>query len=99
MTAQLIDGKAVAKKVRAEVTRAAEAFERRRGRKPGLEVVLVGDDPASQVYVRGKEKASNEAGIRGVVHRLSADTSQAKLIELVERLNHDPSVDGILVQM
>jgi methylenetetrahydrofolate dehydrogenase (NADP+)/methenyltetrahydrofolate cyclohydrolase len=99
MTAQLIDGKAVAQKVRAEVQERVDAFVKRYARKPGLEVVLVGDDPVSQVYVRNKEKASNEIGMRGAVHRLPGDTSQAKLLELVARLNADPSVDGILVQM
>jgi methylenetetrahydrofolate dehydrogenase (NADP+) / methenyltetrahydrofolate cyclohydrolase len=99
MTAQLIDGKKIAEKVRAEAQQRAEAFSQKHGRKPALEVVLVGDDPASQVYVRSKEKASNQAGLRGAVHRLPADTSQAKLQELVQRLNADPDVDGILVQM
>jgi methylenetetrahydrofolate dehydrogenase (NADP+)/methenyltetrahydrofolate cyclohydrolase len=99
MTAQLIDGKAIAQKVRAEVQARAVAFEQRHGRKPGLEVVLVGDDPASHVYVRNKERASGEVGMRGVAHRLPADTSQAKVIELVRALNADPNVDGILVQL
>jgi methylenetetrahydrofolate dehydrogenase (NADP+)/methenyltetrahydrofolate cyclohydrolase len=99
MAALLIDGKEVAKKVRAEVKLRAEEFERQYGRKVGLEVVLVGDDPASQVYVRSKEKASVEAGMRGAVHRLPADASQASVVELVRRLNADPSVDGILVQL
>ncbi|MFI5306266.1 MAG: bifunctional methylenetetrahydrofolate dehydrogenase/methenyltetrahydrofolate cyclohydrolase FolD [Polyangiales bacterium] len=99
MTAQLIDGKAVAKKVRAEVAQRISAFVARHGRKPGLEVVLVGDDPASHVYVRNKEKASAEIGMRGAAHRLPADTSQAKLMELVVRLNADDAVDGILVQL
>jgi methylenetetrahydrofolate dehydrogenase (NADP+)/methenyltetrahydrofolate cyclohydrolase len=99
MTAQLIDGKAIAKKVRAEVEQRVTEFAARHGRKPGLEVVLVGDDPASQVYVRNKEKASNEIGMRGAVHRLPADSSQAKVLELVSRLNADDAVDGILVQL
>jgi len=99
MTAQLIDGKAIAKKVRGEVEQRVAAFAARHGRKPGLEVVLVGDDPASQVYVRNKEKASNEIGMRGAVHRLPADSSQAKVLELVSRLNADDAVDGILVQL
>jgi methylenetetrahydrofolate dehydrogenase (NADP+)/methenyltetrahydrofolate cyclohydrolase len=99
MTAQLIDGKAVSKQVRAEAQARAAAFEQRHGRKPGLEVVLVGDDPASQVYVRNKERASTEVGMRGVVHRVPADASQAKVIELVQGLNADPNVDGILVQL
>lgn len=99
MTAQLIDGKAVSKQVRAEAQARAAAFEKQAGRKPGLEVVLVGDDPASQVYVRNKERASTEVGMRGAVHRLPGDSSQAKVIELVKRLNADPNVDGILVQL
>ena len=99
MTAQLIDGKEIAKKVRVEVKQRAEAFERKYGRKAGLEVVLVGDDPASQVYVRNKERASVEVGMRGVAHRLPADSSQASVVELVRRLNADPNVDGILVQI
>ncbi len=99
MTAQLIDGKGIAKKVRAEAQQRAAAFATQHGRKPGLEVVLVGEDPASQVYVRNKEKASNEIGIRGAVHRLPADSSQAKVVELVQRLNADDGVDGILVQL
>jgi len=99
MTAQLIDGKPVAQQVRSEVAQRAAAFAARAGRQPGLEVVLVGDDPASHVYVRNKERASGKVGIRGVAHRLPADTSQAKLLELVDRLNADTTVDGILVQL
>ena len=99
MSARIIDGKSVAEKVRAEVSHRAAAFAQRHGRAPGLEVVLVGDDPASQVYVRNKEKASQKAGIRGAAHRLPADTSQADLLAFVAKLNVDPAVDGILVQM
>jgi methylenetetrahydrofolate dehydrogenase (NADP+)/methenyltetrahydrofolate cyclohydrolase len=99
MVAQLIDGKALGKRVREQVQARAAAFAQRSGRKPGLEVVLVGDDPASQVYVRNKEKASVEAGMHGAVHRLPADSSQAQVIQLVQRLNADPAVDGILVQL
>ena len=99
MTAQLIDGKPIAQQVRSEVAQRAAAFAARAGRQPGLEVVLVGDDPASHVYVRNKERASGKVGIRGVAHRLPADTSQAKLLELVDRLNADTTVDGILVQL
>jgi methylenetetrahydrofolate dehydrogenase (NADP+) / methenyltetrahydrofolate cyclohydrolase len=97
--AQLIDGKAVATKVRAEAQARAAAFAERYGRKPGLEVVLVGEDPASQVYVRNKERASIEVGMRGAVHRVPADASEARVIELVQGLNSDPGVDGILVQL
>jgi methylenetetrahydrofolate dehydrogenase (NADP+)/methenyltetrahydrofolate cyclohydrolase len=99
MTAQLIDGKAIAKQVQAEAQQRTAAFAERYGRKPGLEVVLVGDDPGSQVYVRNKEKTSNQLGMRGAVHRLPADSSQAKVVELVRRLNADDGVDGILVQL
>lgn len=99
MSARAIDGKGIAEKVRAEVSARAAAFTQAHGRAPGLEVVLIGDDPASQVYVRNKEKASHKAGIRGVVHRLPADASQASVLALVAKLNADPAVDGILVQM
>jgi methylenetetrahydrofolate dehydrogenase (NADP+) / methenyltetrahydrofolate cyclohydrolase len=99
MTAQLIDGKAIAQKVQDEVTARVAAFVKQRGRAPGLDVVLVGDDPASQVYVRNKERTSQKVGMRGKLHTLPGDTSQAKLLELVARLNADTEVDGILVQM
>ena len=96
--ARLMDGALLAQKVRAEV--AADVVElRRRGVVPGLTVVLVGDDPASAVYVGGKEKASREAGMAGETIRLPATTSQAELLALVEHLNADGSVHGILVQM
>jgi len=97
--AQLIEGKPIAAKVHAEVEARVRELTARIGRPPGLEVVLVGEDPASQVYVRNKERASQKVGMRGAVHRLPADTSQAGLIELVQRLNADDTVDGILVQM
>jgi len=97
--AQIIDGKAIAQRVRAEVALRARAFTEAHGRPPGLEVVLVGDDPASVVYTRNKEKAAIEAGVRGKLHRLPADTSEADLLALVRRLNDDASVDGILVQL
>ena len=99
MTAQIIDGKAIAARVREEVKERAAAFARAHGRPPGLEVVLCGDDPASHVYVRNKEKAAAEAGIAGKVHRLGAETTQGDLEALVERLNADAAVDGILVQL
>jgi methylenetetrahydrofolate dehydrogenase (NADP+) / methenyltetrahydrofolate cyclohydrolase len=93
-----MDGALLAQKVRAAV--ATEVAElRRRGVTPGLSVVLVGDDPASAVYVGGKEKASREAGMAGETIRLPATTSQAELLALVEQLNADDSVHGILVQM
>jgi methylenetetrahydrofolate dehydrogenase (NADP+) / methenyltetrahydrofolate cyclohydrolase len=94
----LIDGTALAKQIRAEV--AAEVAElRKHGITPGLTVVLVGEDPASAVYVGAKEKASREAGMTGETIRLPVDTTQAQLLALVEQLNADSSVHGILVQM
>jgi methylenetetrahydrofolate dehydrogenase (NADP+)/methenyltetrahydrofolate cyclohydrolase len=96
--ANLIDGKRIAAQVRAEV---AEQVKRLAagGRVPGLTVVRVGDDPASAIYVRGKRKACDEVGIRSVEHHLPETTSQADLLALVERLNADPTVHGILVQL
>jgi len=97
--AKLIDGKALAKEVRAEVKQRADAFRAAHNRGPGLHVVLVGDDPASQVYVRNKEHAAAKAGIEGRVHRLPAQTSQADLLALIFELNGDDAIDGILVQL
>ncbi|MFM6949503.1 MAG: bifunctional methylenetetrahydrofolate dehydrogenase/methenyltetrahydrofolate cyclohydrolase FolD [Novosphingobium sp.] len=97
--AAVIDGKAFAAGLRERVGTAAAAFEAKAGRKAGLAVVLVGEDPASQVYVRNKGKQTVEAGMASFEHKLPADTSQADLIALVERLNADPAVDGILVQL
>jgi len=99
MTAQRIDGKALAKQVRAEVAERAHAFEQRFGRKPGLDVVLVGEDPASQVYVRSKERAATRAGLGGTGHRLPAETTDEQLLALVRTLAQDATVDGILVQL
>jgi methylenetetrahydrofolate dehydrogenase (NADP+)/methenyltetrahydrofolate cyclohydrolase len=97
VAAQIIDGKAIAAKVRAEV--AAEAKElATRGVQPGLAVVLVGEDPASQVYVRNKTKAAREAGLAVFDHALPASTGERELLELVAKLNGTPEVDGILVQ-
>lgn len=98
MPAELIDGKAIAAAVRADVARDVTAL-RERGVVPGLTVVLVGDDIASATYVAAKEKASLEAGMAGGTIRLPASTPQAELLELVERLNADDAVHGILVQM
>ncbi|MBK8995919.1 MAG: bifunctional methylenetetrahydrofolate dehydrogenase/methenyltetrahydrofolate cyclohydrolase FolD [Myxococcales bacterium] len=97
--AKLIDGKLIAKAVRDEVASGVKDFVARHGRRPGLHVVLAGDDAASAVYVRNKEKAAEEVGMAGAVHRLPASVSQAELLELVQRLNADPTVDGILVQL
>ena len=96
--ATLIDGKAISKIVREEVARGVEAFKAQYSRVPGLHVVLVGDDPASAVYVRNKEKAAAEVGIAGRVHRLPAGTTEEALLALVRELNQSGEVDGILVQ-
>jgi methylenetetrahydrofolate dehydrogenase (NADP+)/methenyltetrahydrofolate cyclohydrolase len=99
MAGRRLDGKAIAAKVREEVRAGVAAFVARHGRPPGLDVVLVGDDPASLVYTRSKEKTSNEVGMRGRLHHLPESTSEAALLELVARLNADDAVDGILVQL
>ncbi len=94
-----IDGKAFAEALRAKIAAAAAEFALAAGRRPGLAVVLVGEDAASQVYVGAKGRACEEAGIASFEHRLPATTSAAELLTLVERLNRDPEVDGILVQL
>ena len=99
MTAAVIDGKAFAEGLRARVGTLAVAFEAKAGRKAGLAVVLVGEDPASQVYVRSKGKSTLEAGMNSFEHKLPADTSEADLLAVVAQLNDDPAVDGILVQL
>jgi len=97
--ARLIDGKAHAAALRAGIAEAAAVLKARDGVVPGLAAVLVGDDPASQVYVRSKGKATTEAGLASFEHRLPARASEAELLALVARLNADPSIDGILVQL
>src|ERR1043165_8181900 len=99
MTARIIDGKAIAQDVREEVKQQVERFVAEHGRAPGLDVVLVGEDPASVVYTRNTEKASNEVGMRGRLHRLPASTTETELLALVAALNADDEVDGILVQL
>jgi methylenetetrahydrofolate dehydrogenase (NADP+) / methenyltetrahydrofolate cyclohydrolase len=99
MGATIIDGKAIAARVREEVARDVEAFTARTGRRPGLATVLVGDDPASAIYVGGKQKASREVGIEPFDHRLPADASSEEVEALIERLNADPDVSGILCQL
>ncbi|HEY6917253.1 MAG TPA: bifunctional methylenetetrahydrofolate dehydrogenase/methenyltetrahydrofolate cyclohydrolase FolD [Allosphingosinicella sp.] len=99
MGAAVIDGKAFAEGLRTRVAAAVPVFREKTGRAPGLAVVLVGEDPASQVYVRSKHKATVAAGMESFEHRLPATASQAELIALVERLNADEAVDGILVQL
>src|SRR5258708_4238645 len=99
MAGQILDGKAIAAKVRSEVAAGVARFREACGRPPGLDVVLVGDDPASQVYVRNKEKAATEVGMRGRVHRLSAAVSAKDLLGLIEKLNQEEEVDGFLIQL
>jgi len=99
VTAEIIDGRAFAQRLRARVAEAVPAFAEATGRVPGLAVVLVGDDAASQIYVRSKNKATIEAGMASFEHRLPDTTSEAELIALVEELNGDDRVDGILVQL
>ena len=99
MTAKRIDGKAVAAALRARIAGEVARFREATGRVPGLATVLVGEDPASAVYVRSKGKATLEAGMESFAHHLSATTSQDELVALVEQLNDDPAVDGILVQL
>lgn len=99
MTADIIDGKAFAATLRGRIATHAASFETATGRKAGLAVVLVGEDPASAVYVRSKGKQTVEAGMASFEHRLPADTDEATLLALIAQLNADPAVDGILVQL
>ncbi|MDB5695389.1 MAG: bifunctional methylenetetrahydrofolate dehydrogenase/methenyltetrahydrofolate cyclohydrolase FolD [Sphingomonas bacterium] len=99
MTASIIDGKVRAAALRAQVAGEVERFRAATARAPGLAVVLVGEDPASAVYVRSKGRATREAGMEGWEHRLPSDTPQAELLALIAQLNADPAVDGILVQL
>lgn len=98
-SARLIDGKGFAEGLRSRIADKVQAFAAQAGRVPGLAVVLVGDDPASRVYVANKGKQTVEVGMASFEHRLPADTAQADLVALVERLNADPAVDGILCQL
>jgi methylenetetrahydrofolate dehydrogenase (NADP+)/methenyltetrahydrofolate cyclohydrolase len=99
VTARIIDGKAAAERLRSEVAGEVAKFRTATGRAPGLAVVLVGEDPASAVYVRNKGKATAEAGMASFEHKLPAETSEKELLQLVDQLNADPAVDGILVQL
>lgn len=99
MTAQIIDGKAFAADLRTRVGKEVDILRAVHGLKPGLAVVLVGEDPASQVYVRNKARQTVEVGMASFEHRLAAETSEAKLLGLIDELNADPSVHGILVQL
>jgi methylenetetrahydrofolate dehydrogenase (NADP+)/methenyltetrahydrofolate cyclohydrolase len=99
MSARIIDGKAFAAALRGRIAVQVASLVAAAGRAPGLAVVLVGDDPASAVYVRNKGKATREVGMISVEHRLPADTAEADVLALVDTLNADPTIDGILVQL
>ncbi|WP_296600493.1 bifunctional methylenetetrahydrofolate dehydrogenase/methenyltetrahydrofolate cyclohydrolase FolD [Phenylobacterium sp.] len=99
MTAKIIEGLPVAERLRAEVTAEVARLRAEHGLQPGLAVVLVGDDPASQSYVKSKGEQSLAAGMHSVTHRLPAETSQETLLKLVHELNADPKIHGILVQL
>src|SRR4051794_35001984 len=98
-TAMLIDGKVYAERLRAQVAEQVTELRRHHGLQPGLAVVLVGEDPASQVYVRSKGEQSLATGMHSVTHRLPADADQGELLKLVADLNADPLIHGILVQL
>jgi methylenetetrahydrofolate dehydrogenase (NADP+)/methenyltetrahydrofolate cyclohydrolase len=97
--ASIIDGKAVAKEVQKQIKEGVEGLERRWGLAPGLAVVLVGDDPGSHIYVRNKEKACKEVGIKSFEHLLPATISEKELLALIQQLNKDKQIHGILVQL
>jgi methylenetetrahydrofolate dehydrogenase (NADP+)/methenyltetrahydrofolate cyclohydrolase len=99
VSATIIDGKRVAAEVRSEVAGEVEAFVAEHGRPPGLATILVGEDAASAVYVGGKQRACAEVGIKGFDHRLAADAPRDEVVALIERLNADPEVSGILCQL
>jgi len=99
MTARLIDGRQLAGTVKSEVRGDIEALTAAGGRRPGLAVIKVGEDAASAVYVRNKRRACEEVGIRSLAYDLPEDTAESRLLALIDALNHDPAVDGILVQL
>lgn len=99
MAAKLIDGKALAQQVRDQLAKESAELLAQKGIKPGLATILVGDDPASQIYVKNKQKACELAGIHVDDHKLTADTTQAELLALIEKANADPAIHGILVQL
>jgi len=99
MSAQILDGKAIAADIRTGIKARVDAMLADGGRRPGLAVVLLGTDPASVVYVRSKHNACAEVGFRSELHELRADTAQKRLLELIDTLNADPRIDGILIQL
>jgi methylenetetrahydrofolate dehydrogenase (NADP+)/methenyltetrahydrofolate cyclohydrolase len=99
MVAELIDGRRLARDIQTEIRRTTDDLVARDGRRPGLAVVMVGDNPASQIYVRNKRKAAEDAGILAGDYDLPQSTSEGELFLLVDQLNRDPAIDGILVQL
>lgn len=99
MTAQLIDGKTLAAKIRAEIAAEITLRKQQGFRQPGLAVILIGEDPASTIYVQNKRQACQEVGIESIYHHLPSAISEQNLIELIEQLNQDPDIDGILLQL
>ncbi|NKB46932.1 MAG: bifunctional methylenetetrahydrofolate dehydrogenase/methenyltetrahydrofolate cyclohydrolase FolD [Legionellales bacterium] len=99
MTAQRLDGKLVAQTLRAQLHQQVDHWLAQGHRQPGLAVIMVGDDPASEIYITNKRKACVEAGFYNQFHHLTADISQAQLLQLIDQLNHDTTVDGILIQL
>ena len=99
MSARIIDGKAIAGELRGRVAAEVARIKREHGLTPGLAVVLVGNDPASEVYVRNKHAQAQAAGMASFEHRLPADVTQQEVVDLIGRLNRDPTVHGILVQL
>src|ERR1700761_4049750 len=99
MTARIIDGKIIAAELRTRVADEVARVRREHQLTPGLAVVLVGSDPASEVYVRSKHKQTQAAGMASFEHKLPADVAQGDLLALIHKLNHDPAVHGILVQL
>jgi methylenetetrahydrofolate dehydrogenase (NADP+)/methenyltetrahydrofolate cyclohydrolase len=97
--AKLLDGKAIAANLRAEIATSVKSLQQSHNKTPGLAVILVGDDPASEVYVRNKRRACEEVGIYSEQYRLEESTTQDELLELVDKLNKNPDIDGILVQL
>ncbi|MFZ0485654.1 MAG: bifunctional methylenetetrahydrofolate dehydrogenase/methenyltetrahydrofolate cyclohydrolase FolD [Arenicellales bacterium] len=99
MSARILDGKAISKRIINEIKAEVEDRAARGLRAPGLGMILVGENPASAVYVRNKEKSCRKSGIQSIMHRILAETTQAELLALIDELNEDPKVDGILVQL
>src|SRR5690554_2077210 len=99
MKARIINGKEIAQKVRRSIKERVDTLKEQKGIVPGLTVILVGDDPASQIYVRNKARACQEVGIRSDVIRLDVNTTEDELLEYIKRLNADDQVHGILVQL